>query len=414
MNWSGVTRVCAAVCADGTRRAVIRRAPTGIAASTSPAADTSPPIYPTARECSGSRKPTCSNRSSTSSPAASSAPTACACCKPNSRRHTPTNGTSTTPSARASTERLDQRPRLAVQRQARQHLVRQVARPAGPAREASRSRLTGKGSPPQGFLREREAEERLDEILVDARRGQLRQERTGYTFADIAWDWFDRGPFERDWSASTQVDYRSVLVAHLLPEFGPKRIETITAKQIEQWRNRLAEDGTRKRKTVNKIVAQAHAVFQHAVEHFGLVLNVVTDQAAARDQRSSTLRLLLARGDREARSHRGQGLPSRPQPPSRKRDRARPARRRGPTGRRDIPDGSSRGTTPQRTVGAALGGHRLPAVLDPRLRRLQRQTDRQAEAPQVAHRADGRQGRSCAEGAEEARTPTSPEATTSS
>ncbi len=136
---------------------------------------------------------------------------------------------------------------------------------------------TGKGSPPQGFLRERQAEERLDEILVNARRGQLRQERTGYTFADIAWDWFDRGPFERDWSASTQVDYRSVLVAHLLPEFGPKRIETITAKQIEQWRNRLAEDGTRKRKTVNKIVGQAHAIFQHAVEHFGLVLNVVTN-----------------------------------------------------------------------------------------------------------------------------------------
>ena len=36
-------------------------------------------------------------------------------------------------------------------------------------------------------------------------------------------------------------------------------------------------DGTRKRKTVNKIVGQAHAIFQHAVEHFGLVLNVVTN-----------------------------------------------------------------------------------------------------------------------------------------
>jgi integrase len=142
---------------------------------------------------------------------------------------------------------------------------------------------TGKGAPPQGFLREREAQERLDEILVDARRGQLRQQRTGYTFEDVAWDWFDRGPLERDWSASTRVDYRSVLVAHLLPEFGPRRIETITAKQTEQWRSRLAEDGTRQRKTVNKIVAQAHAIFQHAVGHFGLVHNPVAQVKRLRE-----------------------------------------------------------------------------------------------------------------------------------
>jgi integrase len=134
---------------------------------------------------------------------------------------------------------------------------------------------TGKGRPPQGFMREREAEERLDEILVDARRGRLRQKRTGCTFADIAEDWYERGRFERDWSASTQVDYRSVLDAHLLPEFGTRRIETITDKQIEQWRDRLAKDGKRTRKTVNKIVTQAHAIFQHAIDHFGLVANVV-------------------------------------------------------------------------------------------------------------------------------------------
>ncbi len=66
-----------------------------------------------------------------------------------------------------------------------------------------------------------------------------------------------------------------MLNAHLLPEFGQRRIETITAKQIEQWRSRLAKDGERARKTVNKIVMQAHAIFQHAVEHFGLIVNVV-------------------------------------------------------------------------------------------------------------------------------------------
>lgn len=135
---------------------------------------------------------------------------------------------------------------------------------------------SGKGAPPPGHLRRRDAQAQLEEILVEARRGRLRQERTGVTFADVAEDWFARGPLERDWSASTQVDYRSVLDAHLLPEFGHRRIETITPKQIEQWRDRLAKDGQRSRKTVNKIVTQAHAIFEHAVDHFGVIVNIVS------------------------------------------------------------------------------------------------------------------------------------------
>ncbi len=134
---------------------------------------------------------------------------------------------------------------------------------------------SGKGAPPLGFLRRRDAQALLDELLVEARRGQLRQERTGLTFADVAEEWFQRGGFERDWSASTQVDYRSVLDAHLLPEFGTARIETITSGQIERWRNGLAEDGQRARHTVNKIATQLHAIFQHAVDHHGLIVNPV-------------------------------------------------------------------------------------------------------------------------------------------
>ncbi|MGH2865061.1 MAG: tyrosine-type recombinase/integrase, partial [Solirubrobacteraceae bacterium] len=134
---------------------------------------------------------------------------------------------------------------------------------------------TGKGTPPAGFLRERDAQALLDAILVDARRGQLRQERTGLTFADVAEEWFQRGRLQRDWSASTQVDYRSVLDAHLLPEFGASRIEMIGAEEIERWRDALAKDGERARHTVNKIVTQLHAIFQHAVDYHGLISNPV-------------------------------------------------------------------------------------------------------------------------------------------
>ncbi|MGH2864394.1 MAG: tyrosine-type recombinase/integrase [Solirubrobacteraceae bacterium] len=131
----------------------------------------------------------------------------------------------------------------------------------------------GKGPPAPGFLRERDAQALLDALLVDARRGQLRQERTGLTFADVAEEWFQRGRFERDWSASTQVDYRSVLDAHLLGEFGSRPIETITTEQIERWRHDLADEQVRTRRTVNKVLTQLHNVFQHAIDHHGLIVN---------------------------------------------------------------------------------------------------------------------------------------------
>lgn len=142
---------------------------------------------------------------------------------------------------------------------------------------------TGRGRPPQGFLRRRDAEALLEEILVDTRRGQLRQQHTGVTFANVAEDWYARGPLTRDWSASTQRDYRSVLDAHLLPKFGSRRIETITPEEFEQWRNQLAKGGKRSRKTVNKIATQAHAIFQHAVERFGLAVNVTSQVRRLRE-----------------------------------------------------------------------------------------------------------------------------------
>ncbi len=156
---------------------------------------------------------------------------------------------------------------------------------------------TGKGPPTPGFLRERDAQALLDAILVDARRGQLQNERTGLTFKDVAEEWYERGCFERDWSASTRADYRSILDSHLLSEFGPKPPEAITTQEIENWRDRLAEeelqasradndarpDGhdqprrTRSRRTVNKIVTQLHSILQYAVKRHGLASNAAAE-----------------------------------------------------------------------------------------------------------------------------------------
>ncbi|MGA8353607.1 MAG: tyrosine-type recombinase/integrase [Solirubrobacteraceae bacterium] len=156
---------------------------------------------------------------------------------------------------------------------------------AGQHEKALGPHWSGKGTPPPGFLRKREAEALLAEILVEARRGQLRQQRTGLTFAALCEEWYEYGCYQRDWSPATRRDYRSVLDAHLIPAFGPKRPEAITGRDVEKLRDRLACESTagldgepaqevRTRRTVNKIMTQLHGVLQFAVRHHKLLKNV--------------------------------------------------------------------------------------------------------------------------------------------
>ncbi len=98
-----------------------------------------------------------------------------------------------------------------------------------------------KGPPAPGCFREREAKAALEEILVEARKGVSQQRRTGVTFARAAEDWYEHGMLERDWSPSPKAEYRSALVAHLIPAFSELRIEAIAPGRIERFRN----DGVR-------------------------------------------------------------------------------------------------------------------------------------------------------------------------
>ncbi len=122
----------------------------------------------------------------------------------------------------------------------------------------------------------------------DARRGQLRQQRSGIAFDQLCEEWYEYGCYQRDWSPATRRDYRSVLDAHLIPAFGSKRPEAITTQDVEQLRDRLAYTGTdndaddesqqgHSRRTVNKILTQLHGVLQYAVRRHKLLRNVVDD-----------------------------------------------------------------------------------------------------------------------------------------
>ena len=132
---------------------------------------------------------------------------------------------------------------------------------------------TKPGKPGPGFFRERDAQAVLDELLVEARKGQVHQQRTGVSFEGVAEEWYGRGQLERDWSPNTKATYRSVLDKHLLPEFGRLQIESIKPRRIENWRNERVGEGTVSRRNANLILAVMHGIFESAIRRHGLHRN---------------------------------------------------------------------------------------------------------------------------------------------
>jgi integrase len=139
-----------------------------------------------------------------------------------------------------------------------------------------------KGTPPAGYLREKDAEAALQELLVDARRGAAEQRRTGTTFDVVAEDWLAWGVRDRDWKPSTLSDNRSNINAHLNPAFGSRRVEKITADDIEQWRDELVDERGLSRRTVNKLLINLGAILELAVRRHGLLRNPAKEVAKLR------------------------------------------------------------------------------------------------------------------------------------
>jgi integrase len=141
---------------------------------------------------------------------------------------------------------------------------RQVQRKIGPA-------WTERGRPAAGYFTKRTAEVWLQELLAEARRGSLPgMVQTGVTFADAAAEWLRFIVEDRERKPSTLVDYRSALKAHLLPTFGERPIESITAEEIEAWRKTLTGLSNRSK---NKLLIQLHGIFRRAQMVWAIPVN---------------------------------------------------------------------------------------------------------------------------------------------
>jgi hypothetical protein len=105
----------------------------------------------------------------------------------------------------------------------------QVERKLGPA-------WPGKGRPTAGSYTRHMADEALQEILVELRRGTpLDRPRVGATFADAAAEWLRYVEHDRQRRPSTVRDYRNTTEARLIPEFGSDSIDAITPDRVDRW-----------------------------------------------------------------------------------------------------------------------------------------------------------------------------------
>ncbi|MGH2856427.1 MAG: tyrosine-type recombinase/integrase [Solirubrobacteraceae bacterium] len=141
---------------------------------------------------------------------------------------------------------------------------RQVQRRLGPA-------WTERGRPPAGYLTKRTAEAELRSILESARRGTLPgMVHTGVTFAQAAAEWLRFIEEDRARKPSTLADYSSALRVHLLPAFGERAVESITAEEIERWRRSLTGLSNRSK---NKLLIQLHGIFRRAQTVWAIPVN---------------------------------------------------------------------------------------------------------------------------------------------
>ena len=133
----------------------------------------------------------------------------------------------------------------------------------------------GRGRPPEGYLTRRTAEGLLDAILADARRGRVLAPRRhlGVTFEEAAAEWLRYVEHDRKRRASTLSDYERTVRLVLTPEFGGRGVETITARSIDAFRERLVAEGRLSARTINKYLALMHSLLKRAQRVWGLSAN---------------------------------------------------------------------------------------------------------------------------------------------
>jgi integrase len=160
---------------------------------------------------------------------------------------------------------------------------RQVKRRLGKA-------WTERGRAPAGYYTPRTAEEALQAILTDARRGTLAgMTNLNAKFADASAEWLRYVEHDRDVKPSTLSDYRH-MTKRLDRTFGETPIERIAAEDIERWRAGLSCSN----RTSQKYLIVLNGIFKRAMKVYRLPSNPMTLVERPRVRHSSEIDVLSA------------------------------------------------------------------------------------------------------------------------
>lgn len=160
---------------------------------------------------------------------------------------------------------------------------RQVKRRLGKA-------WTQRGRAPAGYYTARMAEEALQAVLADARRGTLAGMNTvNAKFADASAEWLRYVQHDRDVKPSTLSDYRH-MVKRLDRTFGETPIERIAAEDVERWRAGLSCSN----RTTQKYLIVLNGIFKRAMKVYKLPANPMTLVERPRVRHSSEIDVLSA------------------------------------------------------------------------------------------------------------------------
>jgi integrase len=156
---------------------------------------------------------------------------------------------------------------------------KQVQAKLGPAH-------TGPGRPPTGYYTKRTAQEALAAILTDARRGTLaaHDDKLEATFADAAAEYLRFVQDVRQRETSTVGDYKGVIDGYLLAEFGPMPLETITADDVDRYKERLIAEGRLSNRTIVRHLMVLNGIFKRAKRVWKITNNPASAELVERPQ----------------------------------------------------------------------------------------------------------------------------------
>ena len=156
---------------------------------------------------------------------------------------------------------------------------------------------SGRGRPTAGHLTKQGAQRELDEILAEARRGQLvfsGRPVGGLSFADAAAEWLRYVEHDRKRRPSTIKDYRVVVDNVLVPALGDAPLEAITSAHIDTFRAQLVAEDRLSARTINKYLALIHGILKRAQRVYGLSANAAAGVERQPVRRSGDFDVLSA------------------------------------------------------------------------------------------------------------------------